>query len=72
MKETPNKAMEQRFPMREFMPLRRLLREKWPGLNPPMVSQWCKTGKYPYAVRQGKQWFIHPEQFEMWFRDGEG
>jgi hypothetical protein len=66
-----NKEMLRRFPLREFRPLRKFIRENWPGLHPATVFTWVKTGRYPYAIKQGRHWFIHPQQFEQWFADGK-
>lgn len=68
---TKNSAMERAYPINEFIPLHDLIKNHWPGLNQVTASTWCKSGKYPHAIKRGKVWFVHPEQFKQWFRDGE-
>jgi len=64
-----NPEMARRYPVNEYLPLVVMINRDWPGLNPVTVSVWCREGKYPYAIKRGKHWMIHPVQFKQWFTD---
>lgn len=64
-----NRVKEREYPIEEFVKLKDLIEETWPGIDPVTASTWCKTGRYPHAIKRSKFWYVHPEQFKAWWRD---
>lgn len=61
--------MAKAFPINEYLPLKNVV-ANMPGVSPVAARNWMKTGKYPAAIKRGKYWLVHPDQFRQWWADG--